>query len=811
MDTEDRLPLAGVRVLECGDALGVAYAGRQFSDLGADVVKVEPPDGDPLRALGPFIGGIPDRDMSGAFAYFHAGKRSVAVAGRPVAGDPLVPDLAGRADVIVRGTRDGSDWISDGDVRRLMAAHPGLIVVDVSTYGRHDPAERHPNSDLIALAAGGLLSLNASDPGDPKAPPLRYKGELSAVHAGSNAVLSTLGALFERARSGVGQWIDVSAQASVAAILATALSRWTYTGVLPVRDGTRSVSPWGFYRCRDGMVLIQCTEDAEFRRLLDIFGNPEWGEMEIFRTTAERSAVVDVLDMLVGEALAGMSQKEFLDRAFEHRVPAAPINFARDILEWDHLAFRRFLDPVTLTDGGRRADIPLPGRPWRYRSEELPGRGPSPRLGDAGRDAPAIWPERDAPPAPSPSPSPAEVPAPLAGVRVIDLTWVWAGPHAAQQLAHLGAEVVKVETSARVCVTRRLGPFVDEVYGINRSGYFNQYNQGKKSVALNLKSEEGMELLRRLIAEADVVIDNMSAGALDRMGLPFDELVRINPRIVAVSMTGFGESGPYRDHLAYGSLIDALSGTSASNGLLGGGPTDLVMSLPDPTAGLHAAIATVGALYRARRTGRAVRVECAMLEAFMASFPWPVIFGGVTGHDAPVLGNRDEQRCPHEVFRCQGEDRWIAISVDDDEQFRRLAGAMGMPELASDPRFASLAARRLHESTLEALIGSWTSTLEVGQAVAALTAAGVPAARVNRVDELLDSEELLRRDFFTRFDHPEFGVRPLAGVPWSTNRSPMRVTAAAPALGQHTREVLVGLLGLTAEEVDRLVAGGVAV
>lgn len=200
-----------------------------------------------------------------------------------------------------------------------------------------------------------------------------------------------------------------------------------------------------------------------------------------------------------------------------------------------------------------------------------------------------------------------------------------------------------------------------------------------------------------------------------------------------------------------------------------------------------------------------------MLEAFMAAFPWPVIFGGVAGHDAPVLGNRDEQRCPHEVFRCQGEDRWIAISVEDDHQFRRLAAAMGLPELSSDPRFASLAARRLHESTLEGLIGAWTSTLEVDQAVATLTAAGVPAARVNRVDELLGSEELLRRDFFTRFDHPEFGVRPLAGVAWSTSRSPMRVTAAAPALGQHTREVLVGLLGLTAEEVDQLVAGGVAV
>lgn len=827
MDTEDRLPLDGLRVLECGDALGVAYAGRQFSDLGADVVKLEPPEGDPLRALGPFVGGIPDRDMSGAFAYFHAGKRSVICAGRPLSGDPVAVDLAARADIVLRATRDGSDWITDSDLQRLTEADGRLVVVDISTYGRQERSDRHPNSDLIACASGGLLSLNASSPGDPAATPLRYKGELSAVHAGSNAVLAALGALFERRRSGVGQWIDVSAQASVASILATAMSRYTYTGVLPVRNGTRSVSPWGFYHCRDGMVLIQCTEDAEFRRLLDIFGNPEWGEMEIFATTAQRESVIDVLDTFVGEALAGMSQREFLDLAFEHRVPAAPIHFARDILDWDHLAHRRFLDPVAVTDGHRRADIPVPGRPWRYRGEDLPGRGPSPRLGEAGRDVEAIWPELetgsdrgsrslrpDEPPGSSgtvrPRPPATGVPGPLAGVRVIDLTWVWAGPHAAQQLAHLGAEVVKVETSSRVCVTRRLGPFVDEVYGINRSGYFNQYNQGKKSVALNLKTERGMELLRRLIAEADVVIDNMSAGALDRMGLPFEELVRINPRIVAVSMTGFGESGPYRDHLAYGSLIDALSGTSSSNGLLGGGPTDLVISLPDPTAGLHAAIATVGALYRARLTGRAVRVECAMLEAFMAAFPWQVIFGAVAGHDAPVLGNRDEQRCPHEVFRCRGQDRWVAIAVDDDEQFRRLVAAMGRPGLSDDPRFVSLASRRLHEGPLEELIGCWTSTLDVEEVVSRLTAAGVPAAKVRRVDEVVASEVLARRDFFTRFEHPEFGVRSLAGVGWITSRSPMRVGSAAPVLGQHTEEILVGLLGLEPDEVVALVAEGIA-
>lgn len=802
----DSGPLAGVRVLECGDALAIAYAGRQLTDLGADVVKIEPVQGDPLRALGPFVGGFPDRDMSGPFGYFHAGKRSVVADGDPAA-DPVVADLVERSDIVLRASRDGRDWVTDATVERARAARPNLIVVDVSTYGRQCRPGPHPSSDLLAMSAGGLLGLNASDPMDPHAPPLRYKGELSSVHAGADAVLACLGALFERSRSGRGQRIDVSMQAAVSAILATAVSRYTYTGVLPVRDGTRSVSPWGFYRCRDGTVLIQCTEDAEFRRLLDLLGNPEWGQMEIFETTAKRESVIDVLDMFVAQDLEDRPMAEFLQQAFEHRVPAAPIHYARDILDWDHLRERHFLDPVVFDDGRRQCSVPVPGPPWRFRGEPGPARGPVPRLGQAGRVPDGIWSSRRDLDRVQPV---GDGPPPLSGVRVIDLTWVWAGPHAAMQLAHLGAEVIKIETATRVDVTRRLGPFVDDQPGINRSGYFNQYNQGKKSVALNLKTERGMDLLRQLIAEADVVIDNMSAGALDRMGLPFEELVRLNPRLVAVSMTGFGESGPYRDHLAYGSLIDALSGTSSANGPVGGGPTDLTMSLPDPTAGLHTAIATVAALYRARQTGRAVRVECAMVEALIAALPWQVIYGAVAGHDAPVMGNRDDQRSPHEVFRCLGEDRWMAVSVETDAQFAALCEEIGAPDLARDPRFCTLETRRLHEGDLERVIASWAAGEDVDVAACRLRRAGVPAEKVWRVDELLESPDLAARQFFTRLNHPEFGVRPLAGVPWTTDLSEMGVDGPAPALGQHTDEILGKVLGLSPTEVDELRRAGVA-
>lgn len=803
-DTSTDLPLHGVRVVECGDTLAAAYAGRILCDLGADVVKVEPAGGDPLRSLGPFLGGVPDRDLSAPFGYYAAGKRSLVADVGAELPDPL-RGLIARADVVVRSTSSGERWVSDRHLEEARRQNPGLIAVEISTYGSLVADDAHPMSDLLALAAGGLLSVNGADPNDPDALPLRYRGEMASVHSACSAVLAVLGALFEQRRSGHGQHIDVSAQAAVTSVLATGPARFSYEGTTPVRGGTRAVGPWAFYRCSDGLVLIQCTEDQEWHRLLDVFGNPEWGDMEIFATTAQREQVADVLDGLVSEALAQFTVEEFVAAAYKHRVPAAPIHSGADLLSWRHLRDRQFFDRVRMENGERSGEIRVPGTPWRFSAMPRVQRGPAPMLGDSTAAAQQMWPVRRSSQATAAAGQPpAAAQAPLAGVMVVDLTWVWAGPFAAMQLAHLGADVIKVESSTRIDVTRRLGPYADGVPGINRSGYFNQYNQGKKSICLNLKTAEGVALLRRLLAVADVVIDNMSAGALARMGFSYDTLAALNPKMVAVSMTGFGETGPERDRMAYGSLIDALSGAASANGLVGRGPTDFPMSLPDPTAGVHTALATVAALYRAARTGVGTRVECSMLEASVAAFPWPVLYRGVAGHEPPVLGNRDERRSPHGVYRCRGGDAWIAIAVENDEQFGVLAGALGESALACDPRFATLWARRVHEEELDRLLARWTALQDAGDAVAALRRAGVPCEQVAAMDDVFASPALIERGFFTELDHAEVGVRRLAGVPWRTSRSPMRATTAAPLLGQHTQQVLRQRLGLTDAEIDDL-------
>ena len=796
MGTGPPLPLAGVRVLECGDAIAAAYAGRLLADLGADVVKVEAAAGDALRAVEPPIG-------AAVHAYLHAGKRTIEQAS-----GVALSEVAARADVVLRATRAGDDWLDDDALAAAIGRQPGLITVDISTYGRHGRSGPHPCDDLLALAAGGLLSVNATRPCDPTSTPLRYRGELSSVHAGADAVLALLGALAARRVDGHGQRIDVSMQAATAAILATAVPSYTYAGLVAAHDGRRGVAPWGFFACTDGHVLVQITEDEQFRGLCRLLGDPDWAEWEVFATTAQRIEVADVLDPLLAERIAGFTVTGFLDAAAAHGVAAAPINTAADLLAWPHLRERGFFETVTAPGADGPVTFTVPGRPWRYHRTTLPARGVAPGPTPAPwHEALSWWPDRPA--LGRGGTPPTTTAAPLAGVRVIDLTWVWAGPYATLQLAHLGADVIKIESSERVDVTRRLGPFADEVVGVNRSGYFNQYNQAKRSITLDLGGRRGRDVLRALLVDADVVIDNMRAGALERMGFPYAELRRINPRIVAVSMSGFGETGPERDRMAYGSIIDAMSGVATINGPVGGGPTDFPMSLPDPCAGIHAAIATVAAVLRARATGEGERVECSMLEASIAALPWPVLVGAATGREPAVIGNRDELAAPHDVYRCAGTYEWLAVSVRADEQFRALAAAIGRADLADDPALADLAGRRAHADRIDEAITAFTSLRSPAEVAAALGAAGVPCAPVAHIDALCADETLAARGFFLEPDHPEIGPRRMAGVAWRASRSPMSVTAPAPCLGADTRTVLAELLGLDDAALDELSDDGV--
>jgi len=397
---------------------------------------------------------------------------------------------------------------------------------------------------------------------------------------------------------------------------------------------------------------------------------------------------------------------------------------------------------------------------------------------------------------------------PLAGIRIADFTWVWAGPHATLQLAHLGAEVIRVEAVQRPCVTRLLPPWPDGQPGLNRSGYFNQFNQGKRSVALDLKTAEGLDLAKRLVARSDVVTENFAAGVMDRLGLGYEALRAVKPDLVMVALSGYGATGPEREFVSYGPAQVPLSGMSSLTGYRDWPPMHVGISYGDPNGGVHGAFAVLAALWHRERTGEGQYVDLSQWETGMAVLAEGLMDQAMNGSAPARDGNRDSQMAPHGIFRAAGEDRWIAIAVRSDEEWRRLALVMGLAA-AERERYATLAARKADEDTLEALLATWTATRTPEALTALLQEAGLAAAPAMTNRELHDDPHLRERGFFVELDHPEVGARRHLGIPWAMSGTPCAVTRPAPCFGEATDYVLGDLLGIDAATRADLRARGI--
>lgn len=398
---------------------------------------------------------------------------------------------------------------------------------------------------------------------------------------------------------------------------------------------------------------------------------------------------------------------------------------------------------------------------------------------------------------------------PLAGIRIADFTWVWAGPFATLQLAHLGAEVIRVESQNRVCVTRRIPPFAEGQPGPNRSGYYNQYNQGKDSLALNLKSPEGFEIAKKLVARSDVVTENFAAGVMNKMGLGYEALKKIKPDIIMIAMSGYGASGPESAYVSYGPAQVPMSGLSSLTGFPGFPPMHVGFSYGDPNGGLHGAFAVLAALMHRARTGEGQFIDLSQWETSVAILGEGLMAQTMNGSQPSRIGNRDPYMSPHGLFHCLGDDRWVSIAVANEDEWQRLCAGMGRPQLATDPRFASLTVRKQNEDALEELITAWTETLSAEEVTAKLQTAGVAAFPALTNKELAEDTHLRDRGFFVELPHPEVGVRRHAGVPWVFSETPCQVRRSAPCLGQDTDEVMQRVLGYSVEEIAKLKANGV--
>jgi benzylsuccinate CoA-transferase BbsF subunit len=398
---------------------------------------------------------------------------------------------------------------------------------------------------------------------------------------------------------------------------------------------------------------------------------------------------------------------------------------------------------------------------------------------------------------------------PLAGVRVLDFSWVWAGPCCTLQLAHMGAEVIRVESRARLCTTRRIPPFADNLAGVNRAGYYNQYNQGKRSIALNLRHPQGVAIARRLASKCDVVTENFAAGVVERLGLGYETLRELRPDLIMLSISGFGRSGPYRNLAGYGPAVSALSGFVGATGYQGGRPQQLGISYADPSAGVLAAAAIVAALIHRDRNGAGMYIDQSLLEPAVALLAEGFLDFAMNGREPARIGNRDPLMAPHNCYKTRGDaNQWVTIAVATEREWRSLCAAMGNEALASDPRFVTAQMRKRNEDALDAIIAAWTAPRDRWEITRALQSVGVAAFPSMSNKDLANDPHLRERGFIVAKEHPEVGRRLHAGVPWTLGGRPVEVRSAAPLLGADTESVLRELLGMDADGIDRLRQAG---
>ena len=782
-------PLSHIRVLELGGYVAAPYCGKLLADYGAEVVKVEPPEGDPGRKLPPFIDEF--EKVSATFLHLNTSKRSVVVDLRTDEGRHAFLRLVRSADVIVAGCSPSFLPSLDLAYDRLAAENPRLVLTSISNFGQEGPLRDAPLCELVAQAVGGTLYQQGAADREP----VRQWGYQACYRAGALAAVGTLIALRERRRSGLGQQVDVAIAEASIYMLEAATSTWQMTGKLRSRRLNRrpEFHPVTLLPCEDGYAAVVCMSDRDWELCCAMMERPDLLADPRYGCNESRVQYADAIDAELRSWLATKSREEAFKEAQEVRLPWSYVASFSDVLGCEQLAARRWFTLLRYPFG----EVLHPGLPARLAGAEEP-RSPAPALG-ADTDAvlrqwvPATAAQRT-PPAPD-----ADA-LPLAGLRVLDLTAYWAGPFTTFLLADFGAEVIKVERPG-VRAPGELGRW---------NPRFIDRNRGKRSVAIDLAHPTGRELFLQLVAVSDVVVENFSARVMEQLDLTYDRLRAVNPRVIYLSMPGFGSEGPWRDYVSFGLTIEALAGLADASGYADGPPTTANMSYGDPVAGLHGAVALLTALEQRDEQGIGQRIDLSQLESLACFAGEGLIHAAATGRTPVRSGNKHPMYAPHDCYPCKEGDTWVALAVCKDEEWARLCRLLGRPDLATDPRYQDAASRKRHEAEVDAIVRQWTRERRRDEAVRLLRAAGVTAGPVQSPRDLLEDEHLSARGFFALVERPEFGQVRVPGVAIRMSRTPGRVGGPPPLAGEHTATILQSLLGLPIDEILEHAARGIA-
>ena len=748
--------LDGLRVLEIGEPLAASVCGRMFAELGAEVLQLRLPEAERPPA---------SREATLAREVTDALKREAPLddLGTLVAETDLVIVAGQPPDLEARG------WLP----AQLRVHATTAVIVAITPFGLTGPHRDWIGSDLVTFHASGVARLLLGPVENAEAePPVRAAGEQSEFVAGIAAACAAMQAVYRREATGQGADLDISAQEAMVILPAREHSMPGYGMLSLSREKSADVLGASYILpTSDGYVAASPREEHQWIAWIALMDSPEWASDARFTTHADRLKHADELIPLMSTWTHKRPKVELAAAAQAVHVPCFVVNGPLDILEEPQNAARDFLATTEATDGVRvpRALFGLPRAD--YRSAVPPKAAFTPR-------------ER--------RPSRADdSPLPLSGIRVLDLSWVIAGPTTTRYLAAFGAEIVKVEAPSRPDPGHR-----SELHAV--------LGRGKRDIAIDLRAPGGLDVVRTLAASSDIVVENFATGALERLGLGYDVLRELREDIILLSASGLGRTGPDAGAVAYGTLVQCFAGFADLNGYPDRPPvTGFAWS--DPVLGMLLPFAATVGLSARDRTGKGRHIDFAMSESLLWSMPGTLIEAQRDGTTPRRLGNTSRDFFPHNLYCTTGSDQWLALAVTTDGQWRVLCEVIEALAGASD---LSLDQRRERSADLETSISNWTRGRDAREAAALLQAAGVPAAASMDATMLFEDEHLWQRGFYESILGDDGEARAMVGLPWRWDGG-TRTLPRAPRLGADNVDVLRELVGLSNAEIAQLEADGV--
>ncbi|NKI16146.1 CoA transferase [Spongiibacter sp. KMU-166] len=786
----DELPLGSLRVVDVSDD-GRGYAGRLLADMGADVLLVEPPEGRAGRRAAPIVQG-----RSCQFEVENCNKKSLCLDLSADEGIATCKALIANCDVVILGRESIASGLKPAELRQ---DYPSVIVVAITDFGLTGPWCDWQATNAVLMAEGGVLARSGIKGHDPLLPP----GNLADVAASVQACWAIMLALWQRQGTGSGNLLDFSLLEATAQILDPGLgvTGSAAGGKSATKMATLGRPPVGklypIFPCADGHVRICVLNPRQWQGMSDWLGadhpfrDPKYGRL------AERFAVIRDINALISELFSKFTAEELVSEGQRRGVPIAAVSTPQQVLANSHFKARKAF-----------VDYPLDNAVGRLASGffEVDGLRLGPRFTapEAGEHQPElealITEQRTAQAGPTPARK-----RPFEGLRVLDLGVIVAGAELGRMFADHGAELIKVENSAFPDGLRQTTD------GSPISESFAQGSRNKLSLGLNLRHEQGLKLFEQLVAKSDIVLTNFKPGTMESLGIGYERLCELNPRIILVESSALGNTGPLAKSMGYGPLVRASSGLT---GLwrypeLADSYSDSTTIFPDHLAGRLAAIAVVSALWRRETEGRGAKVVLSQAEAILNCMAAPFLRESLKPGSLQATGNVDVFHAPSGVFPCAGDDQWCVIDVRNEQHWRALCEATGYSDWLGDANLASAEERVACREALHERLAKWTRAREVEAVVEQCQQAGVPAGKMLRLVELPQHPQLLARHFFRTFEQPGLGELLTENSPAGISELPDPKLRPAPLQGRDTRLLAESVLGLSVQQIEQYIAEGV--